>query len=106
MHPITKLILSAFLANLLNIGLANAQTVDTAVARQLQEAKDTVVKPTIENPAFKETDSTKLRDPNARRPGKAALRSAILPGWGQVYNKKYGKCLLYMRHLALRAVFL
>lgn len=24
-------------------------------------------------------------------PGKAALRSAIIPGWGQVYNRKYWK---------------
>lgn len=27
----------------------------------------------------------------AHRPGRAALRSAILPGWGQIYNKKYWK---------------
>jgi hypothetical protein len=27
----------------------------------------------------------------AHRPGKAALRSAIIPGWGQIYNKKYWK---------------
>lgn len=25
------------------------------------------------------------------RPGKAAFRSAVLPGWGQAYNKKYWK---------------
>ena len=24
-------------------------------------------------------------------PGKAALRSAIIPGWGQIYNRKYWK---------------
>lgn len=28
---------------------------------------------------------------NKRTPGKAALRSAIIPGWGQAYNKKYWK---------------
>lgn len=69
----------------------NAQTVDTAVARQIIAAKDTTIKPTIPNPAFTETDSTKIKNPKARKPGTAALRSAILPGWGQVYNKKVWK---------------
>lgn len=91
MHIVTKLFLSALLFTLLHVGSADAQTVDTAVARQLLAAKDTVAKPTIKNPAFKETDSSKLADPRARIPRKAALRSAILPGWGQVYNKKIWK---------------
>ncbi|WP_262919319.1 DUF5683 domain-containing protein [Niabella hibiscisoli] len=88
MRIVTKLFLSALFCTLLHLGAAQAQTVDTTVARQLLAARDTVVKPTIKNPAFKETDSAKLKDPNARIPRVAALRSAILPGWGQIYNKK------------------
>lgn len=88
MPIVTKLFLSALFFTLLHVGGAYAQTVDTAVARQLMAAKDSVAKPTIKNPAFRETDSAKLRDPNARIPRVAAIRSAILPGWGQIYNKK------------------
>ncbi len=33
----------------------------------------------------------KIKKVNVYNPRKAALRSAILPGWGQVYNKKYWK---------------
>lgn len=87
MHVVTKLFLSALFCTLLHVG-THAQTVDTTVARQLMAAKDSVAKPTIKNPAFRETDSAKLRDPNARIPRVAAIRSAILPGWGQIYNKK------------------
>jgi hypothetical protein len=32
-----------------------------------------------------------IRKVKVYNPGKAALRSAILPGWGQIYNKKYWK---------------
>lgn len=88
MHLVTKLFLSALLCTLWHVGAIHAQTVDTTVARQIMAAKDSVVKPTIKNPAFRETDSAKLRDPNARIPRVAAIRSAILPGWGQIYNKK------------------
>lgn len=33
----------------------------------------------------------KVKKVNVYNPRKAALRSAIIPGWGQVYNKKYWK---------------
>ncbi len=68
-----------------------AQIADTTVARKLMDAKDSLIRPAEENVALKETDSIKLKNPNHRDPGKAALRSAILPGWGQVYNKKIWK---------------
>ena len=36
-------------------------------------------------------DDKKVKKVRVYKPGKAALRSAILPGWGQIYNKKYWK---------------
>ena len=48
--------------------------------------------------SWAQTDTTKKIRVNkydsatlAHSPKKAALRSAILPGWGQIYNKKYWK---------------
>ena len=39
-------------------------------------------------PKKKAVDTT---NKNAFDPHKATIRSAIIPGWGQVYNKKYWK---------------
>ncbi|WP_346238126.1 DUF5683 domain-containing protein [Niabella insulamsoli] len=91
MRFFTKLFFAAFFGWLMYANEAQAQEVDTALAKQILATQDTTVKPTISNPAFEETDSSKLRDPNARIPRVAALRSAIIPGWGQIYNRKIWK---------------
>lgn len=47
--------------------------------------KDSI--PVVQKKQVNKYDSATL----AHSPRKAALRSAILPGWGQIYNKKYWK---------------
>jgi hypothetical protein len=37
-----------------------------------------------------------LGDKPLKSPWGATLRSAILPGWGQIYNENYWKALLYL----------
>ena len=87
------LLIRFFLFLLLSVTacISNAQTVDTTVAREILAARDTLRLPAESYPVFTETDSAKLQNPKARKPGGAALRSAILPGWGQVYNKRLWK---------------
>lgn len=91
MHPVTKIFLFIFLISTAALNPANAQTVDTAVARQMLADRDTITKPSIPKPAPKKMDNERMTNPNARIPRVAAIRSAILPGWGQVYNKKLWK---------------
>ncbi|GAB3017840.1 hypothetical protein GCM10027051_23460 [Niabella terrae] len=74
---------------------------DTTQLQNIQLAADTT--PQYNNPVF-EKDSV-FRDPNARSPRKAAIRSAILPGWGQVYNKKIWKVPIVYAALGATAFF-
>jgi len=57
---------------------ATAQLTDSTVIYPATIAKDSLVK----------------KEKTAFNPRKATIRSAILPGWGQLYNKKYWKAPL------------
>ncbi len=48
-------------------------------------------------------EGKKIKKVNVYNPRKAALRSAIIPGWGQVYNKKYWKVPIVYGALGISA---
>ena len=80
------------LAGLTYPGMLKAQKVTDSMVTVIDTSRRSVVE--------KRADTTKKRGPA----GKAALRSALLPGWGQAYNKKYWKMPIVYGALAVPVV--
>ncbi|MBX9852619.1 MAG: hypothetical protein K2X86_12805 [Cytophagaceae bacterium] len=55
-----------------------------------------------DNDSIKNEAPVKKKD---RSPRKAAMRSAIIPGWGQLYNKKYWKLSVLYAGMGINTFF-
>lgn len=90
MKALMHIFFAVFSVLLINAGGALAQSVKTIVV-----PGDSTMR--IKNPAFtKDTGIQVVKGDTIKivpehHPGKATLRSLILPGWGQAYNREYWK---------------
>jgi hypothetical protein len=84
--------------------LMNRSLLDTShpvkIAPPAVAAKDTTVK---KDTAIKKKDTAVVVKKKKHDPHKATIRSAILPGWGQAYNREYWKIPIVYGALAIPA---
>jgi hypothetical protein len=67
------------------------------------QKSDAAVKPAAADTAVAKKDAVKAKPEHS--PRKAIIRSAIIPGWGQAYNKKYWKIPIVYGALGTAAGF-
>ncbi len=104
--------IAVFLFNILPASFAQQEkdtittlsaTIDTSITKKIDPTsakRDTVVVPKKSKAKLSAADDSVI---NKYNPKAATIRSAIIPGWGQFYNKKYWKIPLVWGALGITA---